>query len=231
MDTLKRFVAEFLQRQRYTYKVVIDGNDPRLIDVALVSKYPIAHIRTHQFERTAGGRSYVFSRDCLEVGVQLSRHTVLPVFVNHFKSMVGGRVQTMARRRVQAEAVVRILKERFGNDPGNAAWVVLGDLNDYLPSGGLAPLLGKPWLENIVERLPEHERWTHYYHGKKEYRQLDYLLLPRALARANPRAVPRIERKGMPQRAVAYTGPRFPGVGRRQPKASDHCPVVMEIEI
>jgi predicted extracellular nuclease len=231
MDTLKRFVTEFMARQGYTYKVVIDGNDPRLIDVALVSKYPFAYIRTYQFERTPGGRSFVFSRDCLEVGVRLSRHTVLPLFVNHFKSMVGGRAQTMARRKLQAEAVVRILKARFGKNPGKAAWVVLGDLNDYVPSSGLDPLLGQPWLENVVERLPDQERWTHYYGGKKEYRQLDYLLLSKALARANPQAVPDIERRGMPRRATRYTGPRFPGVGRKEPKASDHSPVVIEIDI
>jgi endonuclease/exonuclease/phosphatase family metal-dependent hydrolase len=231
LDALKRFVGEFLRGSDYTYKVVIDGNDPRLIDVALVSKYPFAYIRTHQFERAPGGKSFVFSRDCLEVGLQLSQHTILPVFVNHFKSMVGGRAQTMARRRLQAEAVVRILKERFGNDPGEAAWVVLGDLNDYLPSPGLEPLLGQPWVENVVARLPQPERWTHYYDDRQEYKQLDYLLLSKVLARANPQAVPEIERRGMPKRATEYTGPRFEGVGRNEPKASDHCPVVIEIAV
>lgn len=231
LDALKRFVGEFLRGSDYTYKVVIDGNDPRLIDVALVSKYPFAYIRTHQFERAPGGKSFVFSRDCLEVGLQLSQHTILPVFVNHFKSMVGGRAQTMARRRLQAEAVVRILKERFGSDPGEAAWVVLGDLNDYLPSPGLEPLLGQPWVENVVARLPQPERWTHYYDDRQEYKQLDYLLLSKVLARANPQAVPEIERRGMPKRATEYTGPRFEGVGRNEPKASDHCPVVIEIAV
>lgn len=231
MDTLKRFGAEFLRRQDYTYKVVIDGNDPRFIDVALLSKYPFAYIRTHQFERTPGQKSFVFSRDCLEVGVQLSQHTILPVFINHFKSMVGGRAQTMPRRKVQAEAVVRILKDLFGSDPGEAAWVVVGDLNDYLPSTGLEPLLGQPWVENVVERLPGPERWTHYYNGKQEYRQLDYILLSKALACANLNAAPEIERGGLARRATQYIGPRFPGVGQNEPKASDHCPVVIEIDV
>jgi len=235
MDTLKRFVAQFMPQECYTYKVVIDGNDPRLIDVALLSKreYPIACIRTHQFERTPNRRSFVFSRDCLEVVVQLSQHTVLPVFVNHFKSMVGGRAQTMARRKLQAETVVRLLKERFGNDPGTAAWVVLGDLNDYLPSVGLEPLLGQPWLENVVDRIPDPEdRWTHYYKGRNEYKQLDYILVSKSLADANPGVVPEIERGGIPRRAARYDGPRFLGVGpENKPKASDHCPVVMELVI
>jgi endonuclease/exonuclease/phosphatase family metal-dependent hydrolase len=138
----------------------------------------------------------------------------------------------MARRQIQSEAVVRILKERFGEDPGKAPWIVAGDLNDYLPSSGLAPLLGQRWLENVIGRIADpDDRWTHYWDDGDEYTQLDYLLLSRTLAEANPSAVPTIVRKGMPRRATRYAGPRFDGVGDNTPKASDHCPVVIELEI
>jgi len=145
--------------------------------------------------------------------------------------MIGGRGPTMARRRLQAEAVLRILGGRLGASPGDAAWVVLGDLNDYLSSSGFAPLLGQLWLENIGERLPAAERWTHYYGGGDEYRQLDYLLLSRMLAEANPNTLPIIVRHGLPRRAKRYAGPRFAGVGENRPKASDHSPVVFELEL
>lgn len=231
MDTLKRFVKEFLPKEGFNYQVLIDGNDPRLIDVALLSKFPIDYIRTHQFDRLPGKKGFIFSRDCLEVGVRLSQGTVLPVFVNHFKSMVGGRKNTMPRRKAQAQRVVEILQSRFGDDPGESAWVVLGDLNDYMPSEGLQPLLGQPWMENVLDRLPEQEQWTHHYSKKDEYKQLDYILLSRSLATANPGAVPEVERRGLPQRAKRYTGKRFPRVGKDRPKASDHCPVLIELEV
>lgn len=234
MDTLKKFVSRHLANLDYTYKVLIDANDPRFIDVALLvrKKFSIDYILTHQFERTADNKSYIFSRDCLEVGVRLSQNTVLPVFVNHFKSMLGGRAQTMARRKVQAQKVVQILKARFGANPGAKAWVVLGDLNDYLPSSGLAPLLGQTWLVNVIERIPNAQnRWTHYYAAEKEYKQLDYILLSKSLADANPNAIPDIVRQGLPHRATLYTGPRFPGVGQNSPKASDHCPVAITIDV
>ena len=95
--------------------------NPRFIDVAVLSKYPFAYIRTYQFDRTPNNRSYVFSRDCLEVGIELPG-LVLPIFVNHFKSMMEGRKQTMGRRKLQAERVLQILNTRFNNNPGTAYW-------------------------------------------------------------------------------------------------------------
>ena len=234
MDTLKAFVRQFrhfLPDGGYPYPLVIDGNDRRLIDVGLLSRFPIDCIRTHQFDRTANGQHFIFSRDCLEIDVRLPHGKILTVFVNHFKSMHEGRTETMPIRRLQAERLVEILHERFGDDPGSAAWVVLGDLNDYLPSSALEPLLKQPWLENVIDRLRPDQQWTHYYAGNDEYHQLDFLLLSKSLATANPQALPTIERRGLPKRARQVTIPRFDGVGVTFPKASDHCPVVIEIEV
>ena len=233
LETLKIFNSQHLKKSGYKYKVVIDGNDPRLIDVAVLSRHPFSSLMTNQFRRTQNNKSYVFSRDCLEVGIQVTATKQIHLFVNHFKSMVGGRPQTMNRRKIQSEEVVKILKERYGSNPGAKEWVVLGDLNDYIPSTGLAPLLDQPWLENVVQTRTEdeNERWTHYWDDKEEYQQLDYILLSKALADKNPSAVPVIERRGLPRRAERYTGERFEGVGQSKPKASDHCPVSIKLKL
>jgi endonuclease/exonuclease/phosphatase family metal-dependent hydrolase len=233
LDTLRRFLREFRQRFQgldYPYQLLIDGFDHRLIDVAVISRYPIDCIRTHQFDRTDKGE-FIYTRDCLEVDFRLPTGKILPFYVSHFKSMDGGRDYTMHKRRIQATRVVEILQERFGPDPGAADWIVVGDFNDYMPSDGLASLLEQPWLENVVERLPPNDRWTHYYARGDEYRQFDYILLSRALAEKNPNALPTIERRGMPKRATKCCDDRFPGIGHRYPKASDHCPVVIEIDV
>ncbi|MGG6294761.1 endonuclease/exonuclease/phosphatase family protein [Leptolyngbya sp. AN02str] len=231
--TLKQFLRQFKAywpEGGYPYQILIEGNDRRLIDVALISRYPLGYVRTYQHDRNAKGQ-LIFSRDCLEVDVLLPNDKRLTVFVNHFKSMHGGREETMHIRKIQASRVVDIVQSRFHPDPGSASWVIAGDFNDFMPSEGLAPLLTQPWLENVLERLPKSNQWTHYFAGADEYNQLDYLLISKALADANPNAMPIVERRGLPKRALKATGDRFPGVGFNTPKASDHCPVVIELEL
>jgi hypothetical protein len=63
MDTLKKFQLHFL-KNKYPFKYLIDGNDPRLIDVAVLSKPNAAALRTHQFDKK--GKSRIFSSDFVE---------------------------------------------------------------------------------------------------------------------------------------------------------------------
>ena len=243
LDVLKRFRSLYLGGSRaYPYALSIDGNDPRLIDVAVLSKHPIVHIRSHQERRTAN--SYLFSRDCLEVDLDVGGRP-LTLFVNHLKSMLdkddpkNGRRRTRDRRALQAREVRRIVIERFGSKAGEHPFAILGDFNDYLEtdaqgSTGISELVRWQQVENVVGRLPRDDRWTHYFPGDREllegYHQLDYILLSRSLA-ARTAAKPEIVRMGLPTGAKRYTGPRFDGVGQVFPKASDHCPVVLTIEL
>ena len=234
LDTLKRFRSRHIDRgsRTYPYIALIDGNDPRLIDVAVLSKLPITRIRTHQHvKRTPRSRSYTFSRDCLEVDVAV-RDKTLTLFVQHYKSMIGGRAQTRQRRMNQVTATRSIIEGRFGRTgTGAHPWVVLGDFNDYMePGTSLSRLVNWNQTEDVISRLPESERWTHYWARESEYRQLDYILLSRSLAAASS-GLPQIVRQGLPRRALRYTGRRFRGVGPNTPKASDHCPVAMDVSL
>lgn len=237
VDTLKHFRARSLDgSSAYPYVAGIDGNDPRLIDVAVLSKLPITHVRSYQHLRDPEQRTTpLFSRDCLEVDVDVGGERPLTVFANHLKSMMGGREETKPKRERQAAAVREIVTGRFGPNPGEHPFVVLGDLNDYMAtddqgSPGIGSLVEWEEVENVVTRRAADDQWTHFYKSRKSYTQLDYLLLSNRLAEANPQP-PEIMRKGMPGRAERYTGERFFGVGWDEPKASDHCAVVIDLDL
>ena len=215
LDTLKSFQSDFLGV--YPFQYLIDANDPRLIDVGVLSKFEARHLVTHQFDKK--GKARIFSRDCLELEFDV-QGTPLTLFVNHFKSMLGGRTQTMARRKEQSERVVEIIKAKFGNNPAGENFIIVGDLNDYLPSAGLQPLIDQPWIENVVQtRLPQGEQWTHWYDKGNSVAQLDYIFLSERIAKANPDAKPVIVRKGLAQKATDYKGSRYAGVGPVRPAA------------
>lgn len=237
VDALKSFRTQSLGgRTKYPFVAGVDGNDPRRIDVAVLSRLPITRIRSYQhLMDPAHPTTPLFSRDCLEIDVQATENTALTIFVNHFKSMMGGRAETRARRQRQAAAVRSLITDRFGADAGSHPFVVLGDLNDYPQQdeqgdSALTELLQWDQVDNIVERLAEDERWTHFWAGGGTYHQLDYLLLSRSLAGANP-GPPEIFRKGLALRAERYAGERYPGIGRDRPKASDHCPLTIALDL
>lgn len=129
--------------------MVIDGNDPRGIDVGLMSNkaHPIGQMRSHVDDRDAQGRT-IFSRDCPEFEIQLPSGQSLWVLVNHLKSQgFGTKAANDARRRAQAERVKAIYEERVAQ--GHDLVAIVGDLNDLPDSAPLAPLLAQTDLKDI----------------------------------------------------------------------------------
>jgi endonuclease/exonuclease/phosphatase family metal-dependent hydrolase len=230
LPVLDRFNSRYLGGLRYVHRMLVDSHDPRGIDVALLSRFPIVAVRSYRHERNLSNTALLFSRDCLEVDLDVDGKRLV-IYVNHFKSMMDGRAATRARRIQQAERVAAIIQERWQVQNFEGNYVVMGDLNDY-PEGStsLGALLDHPGLVNVVRRLPEGEQWTHYFAGANEYRQLDYIFLSSSLANLNP-AAPGIMRMGLPYRAERYAGQRFDNVGEDNPKASDHAPVFMDLNL
>ena len=244
MWSLKSFHDRYLRRisgRDYRYKILIEANDPRGINVALMSRYVIDSSTTHQhiikdIQYPDGiRREPVFRRDCLEVNIR-KNNKILPIFVCHFKSMSGGRDATRSIRQAEAGTVKEILENRFG-DPSSHDWVVVGDLNDYTETDGIPDqnhgldlLLSNGFSTDLVKKIQDpKDRWTHFFSGEGSYHQLDYILASPSIAEKNPEARPQIIRRGQPYRAERYMGPRWPRIGYDRPKASDHCPVVMNL--
>jgi hypothetical protein len=216
----------------YPHRVCLPGNDGRGLDVAVMSRRPFGAVASHAGLTPAdlgldapegAGDQPVFRRDCL--AVELGRITL---FVCHFKAPWPDPGVAWAVRRLEAEAVRRIVEARMG-DPARALWLVAGDLNDPDPPGepgrAIAPL-GAPFAVDLALRMPEAERWT--LHDPASGRRFlpDALLASPRLAAEWPEAVPVVLREGLAREAGP--GPRLAEVGEHRPHASDHAAMVVE---
>jgi predicted extracellular nuclease len=239
LGVLDRFVTDFLPKNGYDHRILVDSHDPRQIDVAILSKHPLTSIRSHRQEMSNRRKGKpLFSRDCLEVGVAptTAPGKGLLLYVNHLKSMLvkgakDGRAKTRDQRIEQAERVAQIVDERWQDVAYDGSFAVVGDMNDYIdPVTSLTALVQHKGLENVVARRPKADQWTHFYDKGKEYRQLDYILLSKALDERAGKPTPGIYRKGVSTAAAQYQGPRLPGVTKKE-AASDHCPVYVDIPL
>ena len=137
IDTLREFNRDHLAG-KYPYVILVEGNDPRLIDVGVLSKLPIGGVTSWQQAVHPDDPSHpVFGRDLLEVEILDSTRSkkLLTVFNNHLKSHyvdfredpVAGEQSNNERRRRQAEAVATIVRARTRPE---SHYIVLGDMND-----------------------------------------------------------------------------------------------------
>jgi endonuclease/exonuclease/phosphatase family metal-dependent hydrolase len=250
--TLRIFNKQYLKNY-FDRIVLIDGNDPRGIDVGFLVRKgfagKITGIRTHVDEgkggkpviRGPGGPSgigylaanAVFSRDCLCVDVAVGNKT-LAFLVNHLKAQ-DGTEDADKRRAKQAERVAEIAAEarQQGKRP-----IVLGDLNADVAGAkqdknkakkragkSLLPLITTPGLVDAFAGEPDN--WTHYYESDDAVSRLDYILIDQQLKVVGREIV----RQGLSLKCDQAKQPRYPTVGLAHTEASDHCPVTAVIEV
>ncbi|MBI5921306.1 MAG: endonuclease/exonuclease/phosphatase family protein [Betaproteobacteria bacterium] len=241
MDALRNFNSQVLGGSYQEYLLIDSPNDPRGIDVACLSKYPILSLRTHVFDKGADGR-HTFSRDCLELALDVGNGQTLFVLCNHFKSQRGRskeeQDQSALKRKAQATRVAQILA---GYDLKRDWVVVMGDLNEDSSNSykSLEPMFSAPDLHPIVDpAAPVTERYTHYYGGNKRgerLSQLDYIFASSALNS-------RFKAYGFERRGVFQLGIEAEKEGAQQVtvfdtvtgsdvNASDHCALWAEFDI
>jgi len=135
---LKRFNKDYLGTDKYPYVVLIEGNDPRFIDVGLLSRYPIGPITSWKEARFKDERGTVFSRDLLQVDIlnEARSKRLFTLFNTHLKSNFISRFVTDIeaektrigkRRQKQAFAIAKIIKSVTRP---NSSFVLVGDMND-----------------------------------------------------------------------------------------------------
>ncbi len=237
---LRAFNEQFM-KSTYPYALVIDSHDLRQIDVGILSKYPIVNVRSHIDDKDSDDE-YIFSRDCLEATIQVSKKTELTLFINHFKSkMVQGKTASEIKkateradikRKKQADAVKKIVKARFpGNEFSSKYFAVLGDFNDMPQSKPLAPIVKNAGLvDALASRIEAVDRWTHFYKSEGSVAQLDHILLSPALDR-KLRSV-EIERRGIGFKSWSKKDPslRLPNNAKLVSSDEDKSPLMVDFQ-
>lgn len=216
----------------YAHVMLVDGNDPRGIDVGLMTRagYPIDHVRSHVDDRMDGGAGRIFSRDCPEYCVHLPGGGRLWVLLNHLKSKgYGGKAANDARRKAQARRVREIGDGLLAR--GEALVAVIGDLNDTPDSDALSPLLGQETPFTDIFAWPgfddDGRPGTHGNCTKSG--KLDYILLSPALfARVEDAGV---SRAGMWGGKNGTLWPHYPEVTGPHDAASDHAALWVDLAL
>lgn len=172
---LDQLNAQELGSLGYKHTRLIEGNDVRGIDVALLSRFEITSAKSHiwdTFKGVDGGTTnYGFSRDCLEAVVEPSPGRKLYLLINHLRASGTPYQESIDRRQAQAKRVREIAEEILKQKP-EANLAVLGDLNDTPGSKTLNLLQqGTPFLFDLVTLLPTSDRYTF------QKVQLDYILV------------------------------------------------------
>jgi len=208
IDTLKAFNRDHLAKM-YPYVTLVEGNDERLIDVGLLSRYPVGAVTSWQHAVHKDAADYpVFGRDLLEVQIlsQDRKKTLFTLFNNHLKSHFCDYREDKAectkknnkRRRHQAEMIAQIVKKQT---KPTSRFIILGDMNDPPDSPYLVPFTTDAEL-NLTNALahareakaptvpsnipaPPHTNWTHRFKASgqpAQYELYDQIWVSNALA-------------------------------------------------
>ena len=137
----------------YQFVVLLEGNDPRFIDVGVLSRLPIGSAISHRWvpDPTDPNR-FLFSRDVIAVEILNHARTAVmfTLWVGHLKSkfvdpritdaaaIEAANLRNNARRTRQAQAMHDIIN---GYHAAADRFVVCGDFNDRPGSATLSPLL------------------------------------------------------------------------------------------
>ncbi|MER6558776.1 endonuclease/exonuclease/phosphatase family protein [Streptomyces sp. NPDC001027] len=220
--TLERFNTQVLGgalgRRPYPYVLLIDGNDPRGIDIGILSRHPITSVRTHIFDSGPERPDLrLFSRDCPEYEIQLNG-TPLVVLGNHLKSKFQDNPDL---RLAQAKRVAEIYRAALERTPHV---IVAGDLNDD-PDSAPATVLRDTGMRDVMS----HRAYSGLpgTHGtcKSEENKLDYLLL-------SPELWPEVQHVGLETRGIfAKDIKSFDTVTSKGTAASDHAALYVDVDL
>ncbi|MBF2055578.1 MAG: endonuclease/exonuclease/phosphatase family protein [Candidatus Sericytochromatia bacterium] len=226
-EVLAQFRDRYIRELGYREMVLVEANDPRGIDVALISRYPVVDVKSHKdvrFPVPGQQEQQGFSRDLLQVRVQGPNNYLFTAFVVHLKSQHGAEVAD-AKRFAEADQINRIVR-RFQEQNPKENVVVLGDFNDVVDAAEIASVVNTRisglGLYDIIHEEFGVQPWVFTYHPQKYRSRIDYILLNQNM-----------KNEYIP-RSVQLYKPRKEGEQWQQLyfyDASDHIPITIDLDI
>jgi endonuclease/exonuclease/phosphatase family metal-dependent hydrolase len=195
---------------RYSEVILVDGNDPRGIDVGVLSKLAFESVESHKDDLfSALGTNqpkYTYARDALELQLVFNGRTIV-LFGVHFKAKENDDPQ---KRLAEAQHTRGLADTVTANDPATAI-LVLGDYNDTPGSPPCDAVVGEDpdVYVDSADQVAEADRWTFDFQGSHEL--VDHQMASPLLA-------------GMRDKVAIQHGPEAAA-------ASDHAPIIATYQI
>lgn len=212
--TLRNFRDAYLADMGYQHMALVEGNDRRGIDVAVLSRFPITHVKSHKnatFGVPGAPGPQQLSRDLLQVQIKPGKGYAFTVFMTHLKAHAGG-AQADAKRKAEAMEIRRILRDFEEANP-RANYALMGDFNDQPSTETMKVFLeGRDRDPSLFDALSELGASAFTYHPLKYRGRIDYILLSEG-----------IKREYLPNSAVILDTPAAQA-------ASDHLPAKVTID-
>ncbi|MCG8570577.1 MAG: endonuclease/exonuclease/phosphatase family protein [Spirochaetes bacterium] len=155
----------------FNFYYLKEGNDPRGIDVAILSHIEMKYI-SHKKQPTPypGDLNYRFSRDCIEANFQWNNQSFV-LLLTHLRSHLGDPKKSLEKRNAQVKGILDIINSLYKQTVPNL--ILCGDFNSPRFSEPMR-ILEKSGLKILNYQYPQEKLFSTIY--KNEKVDLDYFL-------------------------------------------------------
>lgn len=204
-------LKDLADRCGYEYFYLIEGNDPRGIDVAIMSVYEMDYKSNKDMPTPyPGNPRYKFSRDCVTGQFKTPNGKNFYVITTHLKSSFRDDGKSEMKRDAQAKGMLTVIENIYKEEKNEPFLIITGDLNTNRYSSTLQ-ILEKAGLRILNYKQKQNDFYTYIY--KNEKQDLDYIIVNQKLEKAMKR--PKLQTVN----SKIISG------------ASDHYPIILEFDL
>lgn len=204
-------LGDLAARCGYEYFYLIEGNDPRGIDVAIMSVYEMDYkSNKDMLTPYPGNPRYKFSRDCVTGQFKTPSGKNFCIITTHLKSSFRDDGKSEMKREAQAKGMLNVIENIYKAEKSEPFLIITGDLNTKRYSSTLQ-ILEKAGLQILNYKEKQNDFYTYIY--KNEKQDLDYIIVNRKLEKAMKR-------------------PKLQTINSKIiSDVSDHYPIILEFDL